>query len=417
MSAVNSNLAWFVVLLNLAAVAAGLTYVALKPAEVKAVMAVMSDDGERAKENRIVTPPARERGTQERATRTTAPPREVAVNDAKPADAPPPRVQDAPPPRVPTDDDATSLKATTEAVYVGPSTSPVRGEQPPPFLYPFRPVRRTFPEEGMVEVEFLVGNYSGRIWSPAEVVLKSPGYPQSHVFRVDNWRMDEIALLKYRFPRAELERRMELLRIVEVRGTERQSARTEQLAMDRQAIMQNFTQQVGADQGLMRLIAGAMGAPVTSATNGAGQTHATAPGSDKLEVFLPAAPSVLEAGPAEFELTDDSRREIAAKWDQVRSAAQTIVASADRIAILVGTDGYEAAMAGEGKEATMAIMDARKTYDEMGLDLALAVGRSNDPAVKPIQSSLDAMSREIVNVTTALQEQLQTLDRTFSLGV
>lgn len=65
----------------------------------------------------------------------------------------------------------------------------------------------------------------------------------------------------------------------------------------------------------------------------------------------------------------------------------------------------------------MAIMDARKTYDEMGLDLALAVGRSNDPAVKPIQSSLDAMSREIVNVTTALQEQLQTLDRTFSLGV
>src|SRR5690606_33942559 len=104
--------------------AAGLTYVALKPAEVKAVMAGMSDDGERAKENRIVTPPARERGTQERATRTTAPPREVAVNDAKPADAPPPRVQDAPPPRVPTDDDATSLKATTEAVYVGPSTSP-----------------------------------------------------------------------------------------------------------------------------------------------------------------------------------------------------------------------------------------------------------------------------------------------------
>src|SRR5690606_5030788 len=138
--------------------------------------------------------------------------------------------------------------------------------------------------------EFLVGNFSGRIWSPAEIVLKSPGFPQSQVFRVDNWRMDEIASLKYRFPRAELERRMEMLRVVEVRGNQRQSARSEQLAMDREAMMQNFSQQVGADQGLMRLIAGAMGAQVPPPVEE--QQIARSGESDKIEVFLPGSPAV-----------------------------------------------------------------------------------------------------------------------------
>jgi hypothetical protein len=280
-------------------------------------------------------------------------------------------------------------------------------------------VRRTFPDDETVEVEFLVGNFSGRIWNPAEVVLKAPGYPQAQVFRLENWRLDEIASLKYRFPKAELDRRVGLLRVVEVRGTQRQSARGEQVAMDRAALMQNFTEQVGADQGLMRLFAGAMGAQVPTATPAAEPGTVTTPvlKNDKLEVFLPGTP-VLSATPAiSFDLNTDARLEIAAQWNEILTAARTISARCEEIAVRVGTDGYEVAMRDGGKEALLEIMAAKAKYDETGLDLALAVGRSNDPAVKELQVPLDAVSGEILNVMTALQSQLQTLDRTFTLGV
>jgi hypothetical protein len=188
--------------------------------------------------------------------------------------------------------------------------------------------------------------------------------------------------------------------------------------MDRETMMQNFGEQVGADQGLMRLITGALGSQMPGTNGTAAATPRTGvPQSDKLEVFLPGSPVVLSAEDVDFELTTDSRREIAEKWTVVLGAARTIVQRADEVAILVGNDGYEAAMGGDGKEAVMAIMDAKATYDKTGLDLALAVGRSNDPALKQLQTSLDSMSREILNVMNALQDQLQTLDRTFTLGV
>jgi hypothetical protein len=418
--AVNSNLAWLVIFLNLLALGAGLTYVALKPAEVKAVLVVLAEEAREQNKNQGASRSAPRSSPGEVAQ---ASPRGNSPTPDRPPTQPegaPTPAAGAPPPRsAVTAASENQLRPTIEAEFMGPSTSPVRGEQPSPHLYPFRPVRRTFPDDEHVDVEFLIGNFSGRIWNPAEVVLKAPGYPQAQVFRLENWRLDEIASLKYRFPKAELERRVGLLRVVEVRGTQRQSARGEQVAMDREALMQNFTEQVGADQGLMRLFAGAMGAQVPAPNSAPEQGTVTTPvlKNDKLEVFLPGTP-VLSSNPTStLELSTEARGEIASKWNEVMNAARTISARCEEIAVRVGTEGYEVTMREGGKEALLEIMAAKAKYDETGLDLALAVGRSNDPAVKELQAPLDAVSTEILNVMTALQTQLQTLDRTFTLGV
>lgn len=179
---------WAVLLVNLLAFGLFCLVVIIHPAEIKAVFqADMSKIAQIAEEQGKKSIPVGIKPTP----KPTPPPAATPVKQVEP---------------------------TVEAEYTGDYANALSDSPPPPELYPLSISRRELLDDGSIIVDILIKNDSGFHFTSPVVVLRSTDYPRNAGFQLPEWRSEEVARFRYKFPQAEVAERLTNLRVRDVRG-------------------------------------------------------------------------------------------------------------------------------------------------------------------------------------------------------
>lgn len=394
-----ANVLWAVLLINLLSLTGAGAYVAMRTPELRGFLEFRSG---------APGPKPKASATKASATKTTS--KMVASS----GDSVPPPREVLPPPRATDSGAEDELMPTVEARPLGPSTAPVTEDAPPPQLYPFAARRRTFPDDKTVEVEFLIQNVSQRFWAPANVVFRSPGYPRNEVFRIDRWRLNEIALVRYRFPKSELENRLKLLRIVAVTGETIDTPIGEEGAAQRVNLLRRLTASQGGDRGLMAIMEGASAA--LNGPDGKPDPNASGPAMDTLQLTVVGFDGFSNDWKPPFEATTDERREAARLLTETHATARRIKDDLEVLAKALGEEGYQKAIAGEGGQAVVRVNDAKRQFEEQATKANLALSRSRDQDIRKAQADLDRWADSVVSSLESATTQVRIVDSRFSIG-
>ncbi|MGF1571691.1 MAG: hypothetical protein ACFCU1_01305 [Sumerlaeia bacterium] len=141
-----------------------------------------------------------------------------AVQDAVPDSAKPKPTPKPTPPPAKKESAFEKLKPAVEAVQMGDYLSPIQERVPPPEFYPFSVMKREILDDGSFSVDIFIQNNSGFHFLDASVILRSSDYPRPQNFTIKEWRTEEVALIKYKFPQSETKERLANLRVRVVRG-------------------------------------------------------------------------------------------------------------------------------------------------------------------------------------------------------
>lgn len=387
-----ANALWAVLLVNLLSVTLAGAYVALRAPEIRGLMAMSANDKPAPK------PTASTKGGN------------AAAPGAKPSGAMPPPREALPPPRANDNDEV--FEPTIEARALGPSAAPPTDEPPPPMLYPFQPVRRTFPDDKTIEVELLIQNKSQQFWRPATVTFRSPGYPRSEMFRIDTWRNNEIALVRYRFPKSELEFRLKDLRVVAVTGETLDTPAGSVAADQRISMLRTLDASRGGDRGLMAIMRGASAALATD------QTAAPDPNLilDKLTLTIVGYEKVPDQWSPPFDTSTPERVEASKLLTEAHAKAIAIKRDLEKLGAMMADQGYQRTIAGEGGEAVLRINAAKVAFEEVALKANLALSRTRDAEVRKAQPALDSWADAVVQSLESAATQVKLVDPKFSIG-
>lgn len=388
-----ANALWAVLLVNLLSVTVAGGYVALRAPEIRGWMALREGDKPAVKATKAGSISGKPSTTTAKGTGSAPPPREVL-----------------PPPRATGGEE--EFEPTVEARALGPSTAPPTEEPPPPMLYPFQPVRRTFPDDKNIEVELLIQNKSQQFWRPATVTFRSPGYPRSEMFRIDTWRNNEIALVRYRFPKSELEYRLKDLRVVSVAGETIDTPAGTAAADQRISMLRTLDASRGGDRGLMAIMRGA------SAALNADASSASDPNLilDKVTLTIVGFEKVPADWKAPFDTSTPERTEAANLLTQAHTQANAIRRDLELLGTLLVDQGYQRSLAGEGGEAVLRINSAKAAFEEVALKANLALSRTRDAEIRKAQPDLDAWADAVVQSLESASSQIKVVDPKFTIG-
>lgn len=391
-----ANVLWSVLLVNLLSVTAAGAYVAIRAPEIRGFLAYSDGDQGAPRPAPVRKATASAAGTSTVADTASAPPPREAL--------PPTRAEAA------AEED---LVHTVEARQLGPSTAPIKDEPPPTMLYPFQPIRRTFPDERNIEVEFLIQNKSQRFWSPANVAMRSPGFPRSEVFRIEKWRFDEIALIRYRFPKAELESRLKELRVVAVTGETIDTPGGSQSADARVNMLRSLSASRGGDRGLMAIMQGASAAM-------AGDKDLAAENPDLVLDGITVTVQGFDGFPATwepaFEASTPERQELARQMGESHALALTIKDDLQALAKMLGEQGYRRTIAGEGAQIVVRVNESRRKFEEVVTKANLALSRTRDAELRKAQPELDRWVDAVVQGLEGVSAQVKLVDPKFTIG-
>jgi len=407
---VKNQVVWVVVLINLLAVAAGLGYAVMKPAETRAALTgvpVIVAGPARppakaskapAKSGETAQAPAPEGEAKPAEAKPKVPPKKTDA-DSKPAATPPAKKGTTPPKKavpnaVPglTKSGSGAVDPIVEATYAGPYFERITAQPPPPELYPMRLDRRVFPDDENIEVYLAVQNASGYHWKNAFIVLKAPAQKSGESFRVDEWPIDKVAMVKYRFPKGELESRMKNLRVVSITGDQVETAMTAKLAEAREEAARKF---------------------------GSGEVVVVGNMEDALaDLKLKMPEGVAIPDTLDFSMAGgNAERETALQLvGKVHSAALTVHARAQALVDEVNKTGYLNSMA-EGGNGAARIAELRasfRAFEEVGLELATVTAKTMDGEVRKADAPLGMLSDSLSRLRTGLKSQVGALDPKFN---
>lgn len=342
---------------------------------------------------------------------------DASASPSRPAD-PAPAPTDGtrrPPPRrtSATGDQFADSRPRIEATFLGAYFDPITVEAPAIALYPFRVERRIFPPDSPteMEIEILMLNASGHHWKDALVILKSgdPMIPPQ-AFSVQEWRIDGLALLRYRFARRELERRVANLRVIAVTGERRDSHLADMVSGERR----NLLERIGATESAVTARPGGL-LGLWGRTAGAVRGESAAPLAEyDLHIsmegirLLPeqfAAPEI-GSGEEQQRLLDNCR--------QAHAAALEVQQHLFALQEVINEKGYAGAKA-ECAEIRTQLLAARARYDELGLQVMMQVGRSSEAQVKLLGQQFGAMTDTLIKMVETFQRQVRSVDPAFSL--
>ncbi len=444
-----NNIVWIVLFINLLAVGMGFIYVAARPTEIRGLM---NSDVQKTLNTAVANVGGMSPSSSSTRKSSPPPPKantgEVAAasSDTKSASKTPPPRSSAPPPASSSkaappppkkgsnsSEESESLIPTRETklkkevshvktVYMGSTSDPITSEPPPPELYPFRIDRRTFPPNSEdIEIEISVQNASGYFWKNVYIVLKSSDHKKAQIFSTEEWRIDEIATLNYRFPKAEIERRLRNLRVVDIRGERLESTLASHVSKIRSEAVKRYGsgESVSASgdtsqaSGLLGLWASAAS---TLRSSHAKPVEETAQ-QGEIEIILPKNMKLI---PNEFTVRIlDNTPERSHAIELLQRAHEAAYGTQDRILRLVdliNSQSYFEAMNGQGATLVAEIGESKSEYDKVGIELALLLSRSTDDKLNLMQDELNEMTKTMVGLIDFVEKRIQTVDGGFSLS-
>lgn len=384
------NFLWTLVLFNLLCLAGGFTYVILKPAEVRGALF----GGGGVLETTASTSPLS--GLSRRGGALTG----AAEGGAESAEAgtPPPRRR---PPKLRAGDLPTDTKVDTEAAFVGPVYELPRGTPPAPELYPFDVTRRMLPEAELIEVELVVLNRSGNFWKPAYVTFRSRLYPAGQMFKVESWGIDKTARFLYRFPKTELESRMDNLRIVNVEGEKQNALLLAELAKRREEAFAGSSEEHLALQTMYQDAAGA------------GDMLAQRR-KQPIEILLPE-----ERVPGRLNSTltgeTEAQREAKELLNQAHRAALGAQEGIVALANSFKESGYEGTMNEVGQETLERVKRDMAVFDSASIELTFLGSRTRDAQITRQEQTLAEFAEALVNLAGAVESKVRTVEPEFNI--
>lgn len=406
-----NNILWTVLLVNLLALGTLFGYIGMRPVEFRAIAGNLGAvlQHESSKQTTKVVESAKQL---------------EPIKKLEKKETPPPR---RPPPRTDTDDwmgDAAG-KPIAIARYVGPVRYPLSGSPPPVALYPFRVNQRTYPETGRIEVVLLVQNLSGYYWNRARVIFKSsdPNIPAEE-FEIENWAIDGLAQVNYRFPEAELERRMRFLRIRDIDGERVETEHSRRLNEQRLAYLQRMGM-VSDDQAAQALSARQDGSQVASGGFIGLWSRTTRKIQGDTALARPTTPSFLvtvpESGlPSSIEVSDIpadtvERQKAVELMNRARDAASGIEGDLRNLVSYLNRRGQSGINKPRGRELLAAVREAKARYDEAGLELTLLGRQSEDEQVQLLSQDLVKLSDALLTLLDQIEAQVRYIDPYFKL--
>lgn len=323
------------------------------------------------------------------------------------------------------------VEPTRRALMLGPSPDPITTDPPPPQLYPFSVARRVFPTSDMIRVELNIKNASGIFWSTAYIAMRSQDSSKNIVFRIDDWRIDEVIGLDYTFPKDELESRLSGLRVARVSGIKRESALSEIVGDMRASFAggktsaqaaRNRTNSSSSDDantyasvkvpGLLGVInsvrAPLIGMNVEITASDAAMTSQI-PLALPMELMLP---EVIDVG----LLADTPMRSQAiVHFDSAIKEARSVQASLIELITVLSTKAYRDANEKEIPAIRASIRKSLDKYNKESIDLAVLSKSARDPKISEAETMLTGVADRVVKQVASLEKQIRRLDPKFKL--
>ena len=420
------NALWSVLFINLLAIGIGFGYIAMEPQKVRDVLSGRTQPADL----RTLAPkaelPARfggDKPPKEQASEGTAvePGSSNAASRRPPARKPPARGESPAP-------SARVELPTIRAEYVGPALDPITEDPPAPELYPFRVDRRTFPTPDVVQVEMSLQNQSGYHWKTAYVVLKSTDYPVAEVFKVEEWAIEQVVGVDYKFPRPELYDRLTNLRVIRVSGERRESALADAIGQRREEIVrqmgtkENLTETRNRNRptGLLSVWVGAAaavqgGGNRPDAQMVPGGMNSGMPRTGSLRIQIPEKAIIPDQYDFSVPPTSPERREALELLGRVHTSARRAQTNIVDLADLLNQKSFRAVKTTAGEQMVAAVSDALREFNEAGIELTLLANRNDDPAIKQMSQELNRMAEQLVTQAEAVETSVRLIDPEFSL--
>lgn len=311
------------------------------------------------------------------------------------------------------------VKVKRKGTFVGVIPATPNEEVPPGELYPFSPIRRTFPDANTMTVELAIKNASGMQWKTAYIALRSARHNETVQFQVSDWQIDEIVGLDYSFPKDEVQNRLFELRVVSVGGDKRESALADRLQQSRRKYVestapkpQRSTGETLTAVGLLGMM-GRMQAPVT------GVHIKTAEGRIGSNEPIVIVLSESEKIPADFDValreTSDERKTVADLAKKFHESAIAVQEGLVNFTAKLGTAPYEDAMKGE---AGVALKDTRaklETFNDVATELATKIQISTDSDIRKLSDLVPSYSRKILGEVSVIESRIQSVDEDFKV--
>jgi hypothetical protein len=323
------------------------------------------------------------------------------------------------------------VEPTRRALMLGPSPDPITSDPPPPSLYPFKVERRLFPTSDMIRIEMSIKNGSGIFWSTAYIAMRSQDSSKTIVFRIDDWRIDEVIGLDYTFPKDELESRLAGLRVARVSGIKRESALSEIVGDARASFAGGKTSAEAArnrtnssspeDQttfasvkvpGLLGMInsvrAPLIGMKVEVTSSDAAMTSQV-PLALPMELMLPEK---IDVG----LLADTPMRSKAVvHFDTAVAEARKVQASLSELIGVLSTKPYGEAKKDEIPAIRSRIQASLDAYNKESINLAVLSKSARDPKISEAETMLAGVADRVVKQVGSLEKQIRRVDPKFEL--
>jgi len=368
-------------------------------------------------------------------------------NNKPAASGPPPRSTSKPgssPPRRPPTRSEIEARQRLEAVrgkevaeptrrahMLGPSQDPITNEPPPPSIYPFSVARRLFPTSDMIRIEMNIKNGSGIFWSTAYIAMRAQDSSKTVVFRIDDWRIDEVIGLDYTFPKDELESRLGGLRVARVSGIKRESALSEIVGDARVKFAggktgsesgSNRTNSTSPDDqrtfasvkvpGLLGMInsvrAPLIGMSVEVTSSDAAMTTQV-PLAVPMELLLP---DKIDVG----LLADTPMRSKAVvHFDAAIVEARIVQSSLSELISVLSSKPYGEAKKSDIPAIRSKIQQSLEKYNKESINLAVISKSARDPKISEAETMLAGVADRVVKQIDALEKQIRRVDSKFEL--
>lgn len=320
---------------------------------------------------------------------------------------------------------------TRRALSLGASPDPINTPPPAAELYPFKVSRRTFPTPDLIRLELNIKNASGTFWQTAYVALRGADPAKTVVFRVDDWRIDEVVGLDYTFPKEELESRVKDLRVARVTGIKRESALSDLVGDIRSSVVGDTSR------------GGTTGGKTTTTTVPDGRTYASVevPGllgllasvrgpsagldvrvsssggaiKDQIPLAIPLEhmlPQTLDIG---LFADTPARTEARKLLDEAFAEGQKVQSQLGELIKVLANTPYEEAQKSDIPAIKAKIAESLATFDKKSLDLAVLANKVKDPKVSDAEAAARGMADKLVKMLTSIEKQVQKLDARFKL--
>ncbi len=261
------------------------------------------------------------------------------------------------------------------------------------------------------------------------MALRGADPAKTVVFRVDDWRIDEVVGLDYTFPKDELEPRVKDLRVARVTGIKRESALSDLVGDIRSSVVGDTSRPATSPgrtttpadgvtyasvevPGLLGLIASVRGPSVgldvrVASTGGAIK--------DQIPLAIPLEHMLPEKLDIALFSDTPSRAEALKLLNEAFAEAQEVQAQLGEIVKVLSNTPYEEAQ----KSAIPAIkskMNAKlSAFDKKSLDLAVLANKVKDPKVSDAEAAARGIADKLVKMITSVEKQVQKLDGRFKL--